>query len=295
MAGRFLEMHRAGLVEGLFLSSGIHGGVDRAMQTMLDTAALVRRRGFRRYLHLKILPGASDEAVRQALRLADRVSVNLEAPSETALARLSPSKRFDELLGPLRVAARLARQEDRGRTSLTTQFVVGGAGESDGEVLGRAASLYDERSVARCYYSPFSPPDDGPLAGVAAAPRLRMVRLYQADWLLRFFGFALDEIPLDRRGALDPTEDPKTRWARLHPEWFPLEVNTADRAELLRVPGIGPTSADRILAARRRSRLGAPESLGALGVRWRRARRYLTFDGRPGERRAVQLSLAGLG
>jgi len=140
MARRFLELHRAGRVEGLFLSSGLRGSADQSMQTMLGSAELIRRGGFRGYVHLKILPGASDAAVEQTLKFANRVSVNLEAPDAQALACLSPSKHFEELLGPLRTAAQLIREAGR-RTSLTTQFVVGGAQESDAQVLGRADSL----------------------------------------------------------------------------------------------------------------------------------------------------------
>jgi predicted DNA-binding helix-hairpin-helix protein len=288
-------MHRAGVVEGFFLSSGIDGSPDRAMQSMLDTATLVRRGGFRGYLHLKILPGASQGAVESALRLADRVSVNLEAPTEAAVRRLSPTKGLNLLMRPLQVAARLARARGRGsRVTTTTQLVVGGAGESDAEILGCAAALYDGRLVSRCYYSAFSPPEEGPLAAVEPTPKLRTVRLYQADWLLRFFGYTHDELPLDDAGALDLSQDPKTLWAARHPEHFPLEINTASRGQLLRVPGIGPTGADRIISARRRERLRSPERLRPLGVRWRAASPYLTFDGRLGVRRPVQLPLAGM-
>jgi predicted DNA-binding helix-hairpin-helix protein len=293
LARHFLELQRRGVVQGLFLSSGIHGPPDRAMARMVDTAELVRRAGFRGYVHLKVLPGASDAAVERVVALADRVSINLEAPTQAALDRISPAKRLEgQLLAPLAAAARIAARRGL-RSGVTTQFVVGGGGESDSELLGRSASLYGDRLVSRCYFSPFSPPADGPLAGVAASPRQRMVRLYQADWLLRFFGFAVDEIPVDHAGALDLGVDPKTRWAALHPERFPLEVNRASRPELLRVPGIGPTGADRIISARRQGRLRSPRALAALGVRGSLASPYLTFDGRRSGR-GIQIALPGV-
>ncbi|MBI4702269.1 MAG: radical SAM protein [Deltaproteobacteria bacterium] len=294
MARHFLDLRRAGVVEGLFLSSGIHGRPDRAMERMIATAEVVRRSGFRGYVHLKILPGTSDAAVERAVTLADRVSVNLEAPTDAALARLSPGKQLEgQILGPLRSAARIARQQGK-RAAVTTQFVVGAAGETDAELLGRATALYDERLVSRCYFSPFAPPADGPFAGMTPAPRLRMVRLYQADWLLRYYGFSLREIPLGPAGLLDQYSDPKTVWARGHPAEFPVEVNRAARAELLRVPGIGPAGADRIVRARRSARVRSPGDLGSLGVRWRVAAPYLTFDGRRFRSSVAQPELPGI-
>jgi predicted DNA-binding helix-hairpin-helix protein len=280
MARHFLDLLRRGAVEGLFLSSGIDGPPDRAMARMVDTVELVRRSGFRGYVHLKILPGASDGAVERAVALADRVSINLEAPSAETLSRLSPGKRLDEdILAPLRVAARAAAEAGL-RSGITTQFVVGAAGESDRELLQRASDLYREQLVRRCYFSPFSPPSAGPLAGVPAAPGIRAARLYEADFLLRSYGFAAAEIPFRTDGLLDPTTDPKTTWAEQRPELFPVEVSSASREELLRVPGIGPIGADRIVSARRTSKLRSPRDLARLGVRHRRASRFLTFDGR---------------
>jgi predicted DNA-binding helix-hairpin-helix protein len=290
LARHFLELERRGVVHGLFLSSGIHGSPDVAMARMVDTAELVRRAGFRGYVHLKVLPGASDAAVERVVALADRVSINLEAPTQEALDRISPAKRLEgQLLAPLATAARIAARRGL-RSGVTTQFVVGGGGESDADLLCRASSLYVDHLVARCYFSAFSPPESGPLAAAPAAPRQRMVRLYQADWLLRFFGFSVGEIPLDGAGGLDLGVDPKTRWAELHPERFPIEVNHASPRELLRVPGIGPTGASRIVTARRQGRLRSPRALARLGVRANVASPYLTFDG-CGSGRGVQIAL----
>lgn len=280
LARHFLALRRAGLVEGLFLSSGIHGSADRTMARMVDTVELVRRAGFSGYVHLKVLPGASDAAVERAVQVADRISINLEAPTDQALEKLGAGAKLGaQLMGPLRAAARMA-ERGGARAGITTQFVVGAAGESDGELLAKSSALYQEGLVRRCYFSRFAPPDGGPLAGVAPAAPERTVRLYQADWLLRHYDFQLEEIPLAPDGQLDRCTDPKTLWARQHPERFPVEINQASAPDLLRVPGLGPTGVRRILSVRRRDRLRSPRDLGALGVRWREISRYVTFDGR---------------
>lgn len=295
LARSFDLMYRAGLVESLFLSSGVIGA-NRTMDEMLATVELVRLKyDFRGYIHLKLLPGAEAAHIQQAIVLADRVSVNLEAPTPAALATLAPLKAMPALLGPLRTAAGILRrgapakehrqpQRDahawgRGRLGLSTQFVVGPAGESDRELLGAAQMLYRELGLARTYYSAFSPVPETPLAETAPTDPTREFRLYQADWLLRFYGFSVEELPFEADGLLPQNLDPKATWARLHPERFPVEVNQAPLGELLRVPGIGPTSARAIAAARRQGNLRELGDLRKLGARADRAAPYVTLAG----------------
>jgi len=272
------------------------------MDPILATVELLRGKyQYAGYVHLKIMPGAEQAQVEQALRLADRVSINLEGANAGRLAALAPGKDFEgELLGAMRWAHQLAqaqglsfdtpfgrRTEPAKPPSLVTQFVVGPAGESDRELLTTADQLYRELKLARAY-SGFNPIPGTPLAGAAPTPVLREHRLYQADWLLRFYGFGLEELPFDSNDALPADADPKLAWARRHLAGQPVEVNCASRRELLRVPGIGPRSADAILRARRQGRLRDLADLRALGAVAGRAAPFVLLDGRTP---AYQLSL----
>ncbi len=286
LAYAFDQMARAGLVEGLFLSSGIVDAA-RSMDRMLATAELLRRRyGFRGYIHLKLLPGAEPAHIERAIQLADRVSVNLEAPNPERLARLAPHKEFTgALLGLLRRAAEMIRAaRGRGRrvasAGIVTQFVVGAAGESDRELLATTQALYDAGALTRAYFSAFSPVPDTPLEGLPPASSVREHRLYQSDFLLRHYGFRAEELVYDAEGCLPLDRDPKLAWAQAHPECFPVEVNRAERAQLLRVPGIGPRAADRILRARRERSLRDLGQLRRLGVDVSRAAPFLLLAGR---------------
>jgi predicted DNA-binding helix-hairpin-helix protein len=292
LAREFDRMQQAGVVKGLFLSSGSVGGGARSMDPMLASVELLRRKyAYRGYVHLKIMPGAERAQVEQALSLADRVSVNLEGANAKRLTSLAPRKDFEgELLGAMRWVREIAQAQgssfDRLRThpakapSLVTQFVVGPAGESDRELLTTAERLYRGVRLARAYYSGFNPVPDTPLADAVPTPAVREHRLYQADWLLRFYGFALGDLPFDRSGALPSDVDPKLAWARQHLAGRPVEVNRASRRELLRVPGIGPRSADAILGARRQGHLRELGDLRALGAVASRAAPFVLFDGR---------------
>jgi predicted DNA-binding helix-hairpin-helix protein len=287
LAREFDLMQRAGVVRGLFLSSGIIGGGVKAMDPMLATVELLRRKyRYPGYVHLKIMPGAEHEQVAQALRLADRVSINLEGANPERLACLAPGKDFTrELVSAMRWVHELVRANEVGeppmkRPSMTTQFVVGPAGESDRELLSTVGWLYREVNLGRAYYSGFNPVADTPLAEVPATPAVREHRLYQADWLLRFYGFSVDELPFDERGGLPADLDPKLAWARRHLSERPVEVNRASRPELLRVPGIGPRSADAILRARGQGRLRDLSDLRALGAVAERAAPYVLLDGK---------------
>ncbi len=294
LAHTFDQMARAGLVEGLFLSSGILHTA-RSMDRMIATVEILRRKyGFRGYVHLKLLPGAEAAHIERAIALADRVSVNLEAPTPDRLARLAPRKEFTrELWDTLHRAAALIRRMRRegrpaARAGIVTQFVVGPAGESDRELLATVQALYNARALSRAYFSAFSPVPDTPLEDYPPTPSLREHRLYQSDFLLRHYGFRADELVYDEDGHLVLDRDPKLAWALAHPERFPIEVNRAGRHLLLRVPGIGPRSADRILAARRRGTLRDLGQLRRLGVNTERAALFLLLAGRAP---AVQLPL----
>lgn len=294
LAYAFDQMARAGLVEGLFLSSGIVGTA-RTMDRMIATVELLRRKyGFRGYIHLKLLPDAEPAHIERAIALADRVSVNLEAPNPQRLARLAPHKEFTHsLVETLQRAAQMireAQQEGRpvARAGTVTQFVVGPAGESDRELLSTTQSLYDAKALTRAYYSAFSPVPDTPLEDVAPTSLLREYRLYQGDFLLRYYGFRAEELIYDEVGNLRLDRDPKLAWALAHPDRFPIEVNRAGRFQLLRVPGIGPRAADRILAARRQGIIRDLGQLRRLGVDIRRAAPFVLTAGRAP---AVQLPL----
>jgi predicted DNA-binding helix-hairpin-helix protein len=290
LAAAFAELVRRRLATGLFLSSGIYGAPARAMERMLAAVEIVRARyGFRGYVHLKILPGAERAAVERAVQLAQRVSVNLEAPNPARLARISSGKHFeDHLLQRMRWAHEAIVARGLDLAGQTTQFVVGASGETDREILLTSTHLYRELRLARAYYSAFQPIAGTPLESLPATPPVREHRLYQCDFLLRQYGFGFDELVFDGRGNLPLATDPKHLWAERHPEWFPLEVNRAAREALLRIPGIGPRSAARILAQRRQHTLRDLEDLRRLGVDTRRAAPYVLLAGR---RPPVQLSL----
>jgi predicted DNA-binding helix-hairpin-helix protein len=288
LARAFDLMQRAGVVEGMFLSSGVVNTA-HSMDEMLATAEVLRGRyQFRGYVHLKILPGAEAAQITRAVELADRVSVNLEGPTPDRLAALAPQKRMEELIVPLQTAARLIREQrglrnpvvGHGRLGMSTQFVVGPAGESDRELLGTAQRLYKVLRLSRAYYSAFNPVAGTPLENEPPTDPRREFRLYQADWLLRYYGFSVEDLPFDASGQLNQAVDPKTAWAKAHPEHYPVEVNRAPLPDLLRVPGIGPTSARAILAARRQGVLQELGDLRRLGARVTRASPYVLLAGK---------------
>jgi predicted DNA-binding helix-hairpin-helix protein len=296
MAQVVVQMHQAGAIEGTFLSSGIAGGGMRTQDGILATAEILRNKmGYRGYIHLKIMPGAEQAQVEQAMLLADRVSINLEAPNTSRLARLAPMKTMtEELLQPLRWVEQI-RQDKPGHQawkgrwpSSTTQFVVGGSGESDLELLQTTQFLTNKLKLARTYFSAFNPISNTPLEHLPPLDPWRQYRLYQASFLLRDYPFTFEEFPFDPTGNLPLDADPKLAWAQTHLIEAPIEVNRADRIELLRVPGIGPKGANKIITARQRHRLFSITDLKALGIQTRRAAPFILINGR---RQPVQLSL----
>jgi predicted DNA-binding helix-hairpin-helix protein len=285
MARAFDEMRRAGLVEGLFLSTGIFAGGANTQNKLIDTAEILRGRlAFRGYLHLKVMPGVERGQVERAMQLADRVSINLEAPNASRLTPLAPHKDFEnELLAPLRWMEDLRRASPPGAgrmASSATQFVVGAAGESDLELLATTERLYRRAGLTRTYYSAFDPLPDTPLENHAAESPLREHRLYQASYLLRDYGFDLEELPFDPDGRLPLDRDPKRAYAEVHLSQSPVELNRASPEELRRVPGIGPRTIERILRARGTHRLQHSSQLRALGIVAERAAPYVLLDGR---------------
>lgn len=299
LARLFIGLYKRNLVEGLFLSSGIPGKPDATMEEMAATAEILRGRyGYRGYMHLKIVPGASDSAVEKISSLADRVSVNLEAPTRRSLQAIAPDKDLDRSIVPQLRSAHALSQERRFLPSgLTTQFVVGAGGESDAELLRTTQWLYRSVNLHRAFFSAFQPVRRTPLENLPATPLQREHRLYQAEWLLRLYGFDMEELPLEEGGFLPLELDPKHAWALAHPERFPVEVNSAPFEALLRVPGIGRTSARRIVSHRRIRRLRRLEDLKTVGAVLKRAAHFVTINGKrppvpPAARRAEQGTLA---
>lgn len=282
LARSFDLMRRSGLVEGLFLSSGLCGDAVRTQDRLLDTVEIVRGRyGFQGYVHLKVMPGATPDQVERAGLIADRVSVNLEAPNPERLAVIAPDKQFGTLLDLVGRIGRLqSRRVGYAPAGPTTQFVAGSAGESDRELLSCADLLYQRHGLRRAYYSPFRPVSGSPLEEVPPMSTVREHRLYQADALLRQYGFAADEMAFEEDGSLGGAADPKLAWALRHPERFPVEVNTADQRTLMRVPGIGPTGAKRLIAARRQVHLRELGQLARLGVRAEACAPFVLLAGR---------------
>ena len=287
MARLFMEYYKGGKVFGLFLTSGVLRSPDDTMDRMLGAAHLLRRRhGFRGYLHLKIIPGASDAAIEAALAVASAVSLNVEAPTGSTFRRLTSAKRYEEdIVRPIRRISRLtAAGGPYARVKQTTQFVVGAADETDAQIVEAATRLYRRWGLNRVYFSAYQRglgSDDLPGQRRAVSPgalATREHRLYQADWLLRKYGFEAGEIPVGDDGNLSLETDPKTVWAQRHPERFPVAINRAGRDDLLRVPGFGPVTVGRILRCRAEGRrIRSLRQLGRLDRRLRRAASYVTF------------------
>ncbi len=281
VATTFMEAHRAGLAQGLFLTSGVPGKPVRAMDRMLAAVEILRRKeGYCGYVHIKLLPGAEAAQVEQAARLANRVSINLEGPGDAYVRRLAQEKDFSgDLLPKLQLAGRLLRDKPQ-RGSTTTQFVVGPSGEKDREILSLVARLERGQLLHHAHFSAFQPVVGTPMEGEPSTPAMREFRLYQAEHLLRQYGFDFEELPFDGDGNLPLDYDPKTAWAVRHDEQFPLEIGRAPYELLLRVPGVGPKAALTLVRERRRSVIRGPEDLRRIGVDTLRAGYFLALRGR---------------
>ena len=292
------EFYKRNYIEGLFLSSGVFADPDIVMAKLVETARKLRTEaGFGGYIHLKAIPGAGDRLMAEAGRWADRLSANIELPTEKSLATLAPQKSGKAILGAMHYIAEAGAEhaEDSGRlrsvpvfapAGQSTQLIVGASPEDDRQILSLSSALYRKFSLRRVYYSAYVPIGqsgrggirDLRLPAIVAPPLVREHRLYQADWLLRFYRFGSDELIGEGKANLDADLDPKTAWALDHLERFPVEVATADFEQLLRVPGIGRLSAQRIVEVRRKRRADF-ELLKSLGVTLKRARYFLTASG----------------
>ncbi len=264
-----LDFYKRNFIEGLFLSSGIIRSADHTMEMVIDVARKLREdHHFRGYIHLKTIPEASPALIEMAGRYADRISINIELPTEQGIAALAPEKniaRTQDAMGHIRarIDEHFAEKPKPGApkpppfaTGQSTQMIVGADDSTDSVILRRADTLYTGYKLRRVYYSGFSPiPEPSSLLPIKAPPLVREHRLYQADWLLRFYGFKVDEIATATDPNLDLALDPKLSWALRNRASFPIDINRAPREQLLRIPGLGVRNADRILGARRFTRL----------------------------------------
>ena len=317
-----LDFYRRNCIEGLFLSSGIIQSPDYTMEQLVRVARTLREvHDFRGYIHLKTIPDAAPDLLAQAGRWADRLSVNIELPTQAGLAQLAPEKdggRIRRSMAALRLSIDDAQAQKREQQAQpirllpgarprraaaptfaaagqSTQMIVGADGASDATILATSAQLYGAYRLKRVYYSAFSPiPHASATLPAQAPPLLREHRLYQADWLLRFYGFAADEIAPQAGGMLSLDLDPKTAWALAHPERFPVDLDRAPRELLLRVPGLGVRAVTRLLMARRARRLRVAD-LTALRVPVRRVLPFVVLvDHRPAAGAAQRLAVAAV-
>ena len=288
-----MNFYRRNYIEGLFLSSAVVGSPDYTCERMIETLRILREEyRFGGYIHAKAIPGADNALITRLGMLADRMSVNIELPSNDSLKRLAPQKSKENILLPMsRIrdgikenAHDLIRYKSAPRFvpgGQSTQMIIGATPENDRRILQLSEGLYHKYSLKRVFYSAYIPvvQDRNLPALDTAPPLLREHRLYQADWLLRFYGFTADELLSEKTPDLDPMLDPKCSWAVRHPEEFPVEVNRAPYEKLLRVPGIGVVSAKRIIRARRQAKLDH-EGLKKLGVVLKRASYFITCNGK---------------
>ena len=287
------DFYRRNYIEGLFLSSGIMQSPDNTMERLVRTVRLLREQGYNGYIHLKCVPFASRCLIEQAGLYADRLSVNIELPSEKSLKLLTRDKTYRSVMEPMGVIRETIAETRENRKRLrhtprfapagqSTQLIIGASPESDLEILNLANRLYLQQSLKRVYYSAYIPVagSEKGLPNLADPPLVRENRLYQADWLIRLYGFDLSDVIDSEAPYLDLKIDPKQAFARRHPALFPIDINAADRELILKVPGIGLKSANRIVRLRRRGRIRF-EHLKQMGAALSRARPFIRCDGMP--------------
>lgn len=284
MASAFDVLQDSGKVDGLFLSSGIIKGSVTTQDKIIDTADIVRnKQGYDGYIHLKIMPGIEYDQLYRSMQLADRVSVNLEAPTSARLADLAPKKVFiEELLRMLQWAQQIRADNPHEKlASSVTQFVVGAVGDTDLELLAMTDKLYAQAKLARVYYSAFGPVPGTPFEHLPAVEALREFRLYQSSFLLRDYRWDVEDLPFLRDGNLRTDVDPKLAWAEENLVQQPIELMLAEREQLMRVPGIGRVGADSIIRSRRRGRLRELMHLKKIGIRApEKMARFVLLDGK---------------
>ena len=292
LADLTVDLYRKNLIRGLFLSSAVVRSPDNTMELLIKTAKKLREEyRFRGYIHMKLMPATDPKLVHEACRYASRVSVNIELPTVKSLELLAPQKSKESILNPMKCARNIIdAAEDEKKTlknapklvpaGQTTQMIIGATPESDLQILNLSEYFYEKMNLRRVYYSAFERVNDDPrLPELENPPLLREHRLYQADWLLRFYGFSVGEIVDEKEPFLDSDFDPKLVWAFRNLHLFPIDVNRADYEMLIRVPGIGLKSAKRILKARKLKALDL-DDLKKLGAVAKRAQYFLTSNGR---------------
>ena len=291
IANLTIEFYRRNYIEGLFLSSGVLVNPDHTMERMVSVARLLRtEHRYNGYIHLKTIPGASEQLIADAGRWADRLSVNIEIPSENNLKLLAPDKDFKSVFEPMKIISTNileSKEEHRNNRKAplfspagqSTQLIIGATDDTDHTILKLSSALYSRRDLKRVYYSGYIPVNsyDTRLPALNSPPLRREHRLYQADWLLRFYGFGSQEIVSTENPNLDLELDPKVSWALRNPHLFPIDINKADPAMLLRIPGIGTRSVPLILLARQHQRLNS-KHLQKMGVVMKRARYFITCN-----------------
>jgi len=291
LADLTISFYRRNYIEGLFLSSGIIRSPDYTTELMCRSIDLLRNKyQFNGYIHAKAIPGTSPELIARLGGLIDRMSVNIELPSQSSLTALAPQKTKESILNPM---AQIRNSIEQNKEELqiyrhtekfapagqSTQMIIGASPETDYQILKLSQGLYNKYHLKRVFYSAYIPVGDTRLLPSVGAPLLREHRLYQADWLLRFYGFSAEEILNENSPSLDVRLDPKCNWAMNNLHLFPVEINTADYETILRVPGIGVRSARRIVTARRAAQLDF-DGLKKLGIVLKRARYFITCKGR---------------
>jgi putative DNA modification/repair radical SAM protein len=284
-----INFYKRNYIEGLFLSSGIITSEDHTMELILKTLKLLRyEHGFNGYVHVKLIPGSSEHLIKAVTKLADRVSSNVELPSQKSLTLLAPEKTKEKLFEPLNIVKNDALDQGKKVIGMSTQMIIGASPESDYDILKVSDAFYNKGLLKRVYFSAYIPTishmhlptmDTPP-------PLLREHRLYQADWLMRFYGFGWDEITSKDDPFLDERFDPKLAWALRNLHLFPVEINRADREMLLRVPGLGARSVSKILRARRVKAL-SPLDLETMKISLKRARYFITVGGRTVKKTAL--------
>ena len=286
-----INFYRRNYIEGLFLSSGVIKNADYTMEQMIAVAKKLRlEENFNGYIHMKVIPGASRELIHEIGLYVDRVSVNIELAENKALKLLAPDKKLNDISTSMGLIRRNQIQNIEEKklfkstpsfipAGQTTQMIIGAGGESDFAILNRSENLYKNFGLKRVYYSAYVPVNkSGILANTDAVPMVREHRIYQADWLLRFYNFKAEEILDEKNPFIDPLLDPKANWAVQNWHLFPMEINRASYKDLIRIPGIGVTSAKRIVMARRHNVIKY-EHLKKLGVVIKRAKYFITVNG----------------
>jgi len=286
-----IEFYRRNYIEGLFLSSGVINNPDYTMERMVRVVKELRTvHRYNGYIHMKSIPGASEQLVREAGLYADRLSVNIEIPTEQNLKMLAPEKDHKSVFAPMLYIQQgvLESTEDRQKhrsaprfapAGQSTQMIIGATDDNDKQILNISASMYERPSLKRVYYSGYIPinTNDNRLPALVKPPLVRENRLYQADWLMRFYEFKVDEIVDDAFPNLDLEIDPKLAWALRHPEHFPVDINKADYTQILRIPGIGVKTAKMIVVTRRYGRITS-DSLKKMGVSLKKAQYFITCN-----------------